>query len=124
MNRADRDLALVLDIVLACRDVGSFVAGTGRADFLEVEAASDVRKTRAAVIHQLPVIGEATKRLSEGYRATNTDVPWRAMAGLRDRLIHGYDEVDLARVRQIATVEVPAVLSRLEPRLPADPAAD
>lgn len=122
MSHRDRDLASVLDIVLACRDVESFLGGIERADFLEEEAEEEARKTRYAVIHQLLVIGEATKRLSEDFRATHPQVPWRGMAGLRDRLIHGYGEVDLARVWKIATVEVPALRRQLEPLLPASPA--
>lgn len=51
-------------------------------------------KTQFAVIRCLEVIGEATKRLPDNFRDTNTDIPWKAMAGMRDRLIHGYDVVD------------------------------
>lgn len=119
MSDSDRDLALVLDIVLACRDVESFLGGIERADFLDEEAEDEVRKTRSAVIHQLLVIGEATKRLSEGFRIANPQVPWRGMAGVRDRLIHGYKEVDLERVWGLATREVPALRRLLEPILSA-----
>jgi uncharacterized protein with HEPN domain len=122
MSKPDRDLAVVLDIVLACRDVESFLRGVERAAFLEEEAGDEVRKTRSAVIHQLLVVGEATKRLSNELRAANPQVPWQAMAGLRDRLIHGYDEIDLDRVWQISTVEVPKVRRHLEHLLPPSPA--
>ena len=122
MSQPHRDLASVLDIVLACRDVESFLGGIERADFVEEEPEGEARKTRYAVIHQLLVIGEATKRLSEEFRAKHPQVPWRGMAGLRDRLIHGYEEVDLFRVWKIATVEVPALRRQLEPLLPASPA--
>lgn len=48
-----------------------------------------------AVIRCLEVIGEASKRLSLGTRRLHPEVPWRAMAGIRDILIHAYDRVDL-----------------------------
>ncbi len=58
----------------------------------ETEFRTDL-KTQSAVLHQLLVLGEAVKRLSAPYRAQH---PARPIAGMRDRLIHGYDAVDLA----------------------------
>jgi uncharacterized protein with HEPN domain len=51
-----------------------------------------------AVVRCLEVIGEATKRLSQDFRDRHPEVPWRAMAGMRDLLIHAYDRVDLEEV--------------------------
>ena len=51
-----------------------------------------------AVIRCLEVLGEATKRLSREIREQNPQVPWRAMAGMRDVLIHAYDQIDLEEV--------------------------
>jgi hypothetical protein len=48
------------------------------------------KKTQFAVIRCFEIIGEATKRLPDEYRNSRQDVPWKAMAGMRDRLIHGY----------------------------------
>jgi uncharacterized protein with HEPN domain len=51
-----------------------------------------------AVIRCLEVLGEATKRLSSEVRLANSEIPWRAMAGMRDVLIHAYDQIDLEEV--------------------------
>ncbi len=51
-----------------------------------------------AVIRCLEILGEATKRLSPEFRRLQPDLPWRAMAGMRDVLIHAYDQVDLEEV--------------------------
>jgi uncharacterized protein with HEPN domain len=51
-----------------------------------------------AVVRCLEVIGEATKRVSQDFRDLHPEVPWRAMAGMRDLLIHAYDRVDLEEV--------------------------
>jgi uncharacterized protein with HEPN domain len=50
------------------------------------------------VIRCLEILGEATKRLSPEFRCLHPGLPWRAMAGMRDVLIHAYDQVDLQEV--------------------------
>jgi len=62
-----------------------------------------------AVVRQLEIIGEATKRLSAGLRAARPEVPWRQMAGLRDVLIHDYMGVDFAVVWGIVEQHLPEV---------------
>ena len=75
-------------------------------------------KTQSSVLHQLVIMGEAVKRLSADFRARNPQVPWALMAGMRDKLIHSYDIVDLEEVWQTANRDVPELLHWLEPRLP------
>lgn len=67
-----------------------------------------------AVIRQLEVIGEATKRLSAEIREREGDVPWRRIAGLRDVLIHDYMSVDIEAVWRITETELPALRARVE----------
>ena len=67
-----------------------------------------------AIIRQLEIIGEATKRLSKGLRSRYTEVPWRRMAGLRDVLIHDYFGVDLAAVREITQKDLPKLKGSVE----------
>jgi uncharacterized protein with HEPN domain len=108
-----RDSAVLLDIVQAAHLVLAFVEGMTKVAF-----DADL-KTRSAVLHQLIVIGEAVKRLSPEFRASHMDIPWSAIAGMRDRLIHGYDIVDLEEVWKTATVDVPSLLAALEPLVPS-----
>jgi uncharacterized protein with HEPN domain len=75
-------------------------------------------KTQSATLHQLMVIGAAVKRLSPEFRSRYPEVPWALMAGMRDKLIHGYDIVDLDEVWKTANADVPVLLSLLEPLLP------
>jgi uncharacterized protein with HEPN domain len=63
-------------------------------------------------------LGEAVKRLSDDFRARHAEIPWTLMAGMRDKLIHGYDIVDLGEVWKTAKREVPDLLQWLEPHLP------
>jgi uncharacterized protein with HEPN domain len=71
-------------------------------------------KTQDAVVRNLEILGEATKNLSKELRAKYPSVPWRSMAGARDRLIHHYFGTNLDIIWQITTVELPQVASQLE----------
>ena len=69
----------------------------------------DDTKTQDAVVRNLEIIGEATKNLSTQLRATYPNVPWNGMAGIRDRLIHGYFGVNYDIVWDIITTELPSL---------------
>jgi uncharacterized protein with HEPN domain len=107
-----RDLVTLLDIVKAARLVEEFIRGYDEQKFIYDQ------KTQSAVLHQLAIVGEATKRLSDTFRGENPEIPWKLMAGMRDYLIHAYDAVDLEEVWRAATRDLPDLLERLEPLLP------
>ncbi|MCI5157139.1 MAG: DUF86 domain-containing protein [Candidatus Electrothrix sp. AUS1_2] len=77
------------------------------ADFFE-----DI-KTQDAVIRNLEIIGEATKNLSETIRDNHPEIPWKNLAGMRDRLIHQYFGVNLDIVWDVAKEELPQLLLHL-----------
>lgn len=63
-----------------------------------------------AVVRLLEIVGEAAKHLSDTFRAAHPGIPWRLMAGTRDRLIHGYFDVDLSIVWAIVTEDLPPLI--------------
>lgn len=65
------------------------------------------------VLHTLTLIGEATRRLSDGFRAAHPAVPWGKLLGVRNRVVHEYDQVDLDLVSRIVGSELPALRPRL-----------
>ena len=67
-----------------------------------------------AVVRSLEVLGEAAKRIPQSVRESHQDVPWGRIAGLRDKLIHGYFDVDLEIVWKIATTDAPNLRRVLE----------
>ncbi len=103
------DRAILLDILKAARLAAGFVAGMDQAAF-----AQD-RKAQSAVLYQPMVVGEAAKRLSEPFRAEHSGIAWKEIAGMRDVLIHDYDDVDLLIVWESATLEIPALIRQIEP---------
>ena len=71
-------------------------------------------KTQDACVRQLEVAGEAAKRISMPLRERFTKVPWKDMAGMRDRLIHQYINVDLMIVWLAITEDATPILISLE----------
>ncbi len=71
------------------------------------------RMLQDAVIREIEIIGEATKNLSAGFRNKYPEIPWRQIAGMRDKLIHGYFGVDLGAGWDTATKDIPSLGEKL-----------
>jgi uncharacterized protein with HEPN domain len=75
----------------------------------------DVDDMRAlAVVRLIEILGEAARAVSDSTRALHPEIPWRQIIGTRDRLIHGYESVDLDVVWVIVTRDLPALVTDLE----------
>lgn len=72
------------------------------------------RQFNLALVRLLEVIGEAAHRVSDEERARIPEIPWPQIIGLRNRLIHGYDEVDFDILWQIVTHDLPRLAEILE----------
>lgn len=104
-----RDDATVLDLLKAARLAVEFMGDLDRDAFL------DDLKTQSAVLHQLLLLGEGVKRLSNQFRSGHPRVPWRMVAGMRDKLVHAYDQVELEEVWKTIHTDVPSLITSLEP---------
>ena len=115
MSRHDPRVTLAQMLDYA-REAGELAQGRERAD-LDRE-----RMLELAVLRVLEIIGEAATRLPDETRARHPDVPWGSIIGLRNRLIHVYDDVDLDIVWDILTLDVPDLVEKLERMLNEGPA--
>lgn len=107
-----RDEGLLLDIKRAATLILEF------AEQMSFDEFRSDPKTQSAVIHQFLLIGEVAKLLSEDFRKANAEIPWSAMARMRDKLIHHYRGVDLREIWKAAELEIPKLLSFLSEHLP------
>lgn len=104
-----RDQESLIDIFQAAQRVLRFTQGVTRS---ELEANEE---KQAAILYQLTIIGEATKRLSQELRSQQPTIPWKQMAGMRDIVTHHYDEVDPDVIWDVIQDDIPSLLTLLEP---------
>ncbi len=72
-----------------------------------------------ALVRLLEILGEAAKGVSDEFRRKHSQIPWRLIAGTRDRLTHGYYDVNLDIVWNIVTEDLPPLIAELERLVPA-----
>lgn len=73
-----------------------------------------------AMIQLLQILGEAVSRLSQSYRNTYPKIPWNEIISLRNRLIHGYNEIDKDIVWKIINTDLPALVESIEKIIESD----
>lgn len=96
------------DIRSAALKAREFVSG------LTYDSFATDEKTVFAVVRALEIVGEAAKRIPQEVRDANPDVPWRAMSGIRDKLIHDYTSVNLEIVWKTVEEDLPGLVSQIE----------
>lgn len=101
-------LDFVEDILDAMDKAEILIAGVAYEQF------ADDFRIHFAVVRALEIIGEATRRLPPSLRDQYPTIPWKGMAGMRDRIIHGYDTVDLGIVWNVVTQDIPGIRPGLQ----------
>ncbi|MBA3723550.1 MAG: DUF86 domain-containing protein [Candidatus Levybacteria bacterium] len=104
-----RDPRLYLDDILkSIMLLEKYLDGISKEQFYLSEEKQDVAARR------IEIIGEATKRLSDDFKRQHTDIPWKTMAGMRDILIHQYDNIDLDVIWEAATRHIPPLKTQIQ----------
>ncbi len=104
----DEDRIRILHMIDAADAVAQFVEGRSRGDL------DRDRMLLFALVHAIEILGEAANKISPEARATAPQVPWGAIVAMRNRLIHGYFDVNATIVWKTATEEVPALVPVLQ----------
>ena len=107
--------ALLMDIYEAGQTAIATVAGKDaaalRADYVWT----------LGLVKCLEIVGEAASCLSPEFRALHTDVPWTAIIGMRNRLVHAYYEINYDLIWKTLTEDLPPFVERVKAWLPTEP---
>ena len=104
-----RDIESLVDIVQAAKHALTFTSGQTAEQFY------DDAKSQFAVVRAFEIIGEAANRVSIEFQEAHPEVPWAEMVGMRNKMIHEYDDVDLAIVWDTLQHDIPNLIKIIEP---------
>ena len=85
--------------------------------FAQEYSRDDLNKNRMlnlSLVRLLEIIGEASRQISEEYRIAHPGISWKKMAGMRDRLIHGYFDVNLDVVWETVNEDLPPLIKHID----------
>jgi uncharacterized protein with HEPN domain len=111
------DAEWVQDIILAVADIRTDTVGM---DFTSFAAKPAIVRS---VLYSIAIMGEAAKNISPAFKAAHPAVPWRAIAGIRDRIVHEYFRTNTRRIWDVVTDDIDALEDALRGRLNRPPSA-
>ena len=114
MSLSPRQTDALGHIVDHCRKASALVGRFATRESLEGDW-----EAQYALIRCVEVLGEASTRLGPQFHGEHPEVPWRLITGMRNRLVHGYDQVEMGLLWETATQDLPVLLSAVEAMLRA-----
>lgn len=102
------DTHLLRDMLDAAKEAVSFTQGKQRSDL------DKDRKLVLAIIRLVEVVGEAAGRISKEVQSAHSQIPWAAIVGMRNHLIHAYFDIDVDRVWDTVHDDLPPLIMALE----------
>ncbi len=105
---AKEDYVYIMHMIEACKKIFSYIKGVDYSEFSRNDLIQD------AVIRELEIIGEASKKISKETKNRIKKVPWREIGGMRDKLIHNYFGVDMELVWETARRDIKNLYEELK----------
>ncbi|MBF2075700.1 MAG: DUF86 domain-containing protein [Synechococcales cyanobacterium C42_A2020_086] len=109
-----RDLQFLLDMLQSAELIMTYTTQCEKEQFISNVQLQD------AVIRRLLVIAEAARRVSETTRQTLSNISWQEINGMRNRLVHDYDDVNLNIVWEVVQSEIPHLIEELKAQIPPE----
>lgn len=110
-----RDLQFLLDMLQSAELILTYTAQCSKDEFVVNIQLQD------SVIRRLLVIAEAAKRVSDSARQALPKISWQEINGMRNRLVHEYDDVNLNIVWDVVQWEIPSLIKELKSQIPPEP---
>ena len=115
MPPTSREAGYLWDMLQAARRLQEFTAGVSFEAYLESVL------FQSAVERQLEILGEAARRMSEGFRQEHPEIPWSSIIGQRNVIAHQYDDIEQEQLWSVVTSGIPILIAQLEPLIPPLP---
>ncbi|MFQ4137280.1 DUF86 domain-containing protein [Nodosilinea sp. PGN35] len=109
-----RDLHFLLDMLQSAELIITYTEQCSESEF-----ANDIQ-LQDAVIRRILVIAEAARRVSDTTRQALSTIAWPEINGMRNRLVHGYDDIDLSVVWNVVQSEIPPLIAELRLHVPPE----
>ncbi|MBW6471896.1 MAG: DUF86 domain-containing protein [Anaerolineaceae bacterium] len=104
----DKTNSYLFDIKIACDRIQLFIEGMDLTKFTTDFMCQD------AVIRRIEIIGEASAKIDPSFQEAHQEIAWHRMRGMRNRLIHDYNEIDIELVWQTIQVDIPDLKKKIE----------
>jgi uncharacterized protein with HEPN domain len=107
-----RDEIRLRDMLDAARTAQEFMEGKDRTHL------SSDKMLKFALVRAIEIVGEAASQVSQQTRATLTQIEWKPIIGMRNRVIHDYGSINLTTVWEVVNFDIPKLIAELEKILP------
>ncbi len=110
----EHDLVRLRHMLDSAREAVAFAGGENR------ETLDSDRKLTLALVKSVEIIGEAASKVSQACRDANPQIPWSKIAGMRNRLVHAYFDINLDILWEAVTNDLPVLVQELAKMIPKD----